>query len=105
MVAFSSLQNFVVGWGIPKQLCLDLLPTGGDLVDHYFFPEHTVQPTMSKWDMLKSICRSITDLWMEAGATPIGSTGVEKRSTSSLRIYEVSRRHHPGNVTERSFSG
>ena len=103
MVAFSLLQNFVVGWGIPKQLCLELLPTGRDFVDHYCFPEHTGQPTMC--DMLKSICRSITDLWMEARTTPIGSSGVEKRSTSSSRIYEVSRRHHPGNVTERSFSG
>ena len=79
MAAFSSLQNFVVGWGIPKQLRLDLLPTGAGLVDHFFFLEHTMQPSMSKRDMRKSICRSITDLWMEAGATPIGSSGVEKK--------------------------
>ena len=56
MATSSTLKNLIVGWGIPRQLRLDVLPTYGDLVDHFFYLEGVKQPALSINDILKAIC-------------------------------------------------
>ena len=71
-------NNFVIGFGFSKSLPLDHLPTHFDLASHIFHLQ-SIEPPLSKSEILKSVSQSLMSLWLEAAASPVGTGGIWKK--------------------------
>ena len=96
------VKKFITGWGFARQLRRDVLPTHGDLVDFYFFQELKV-PTLSKNDIFKTICRMLTSIWLDAGANPMGITGVNKKVLKLLKNISNLKKTSPWKRNRSKF--
>ena len=81
-------NNFVIGFGFSRSLPLDQLPTHFDLASHIFHLQ-SIEPPLSKSEILKSVSQSLMSLWLEAAASPVGTGGIRNKIRKLIERVEV----------------
>ena len=81
-------NNFVIGFGFSRSLPLDHLPTHFDLASHIFHLQ-SIEPPLSKSEILKSVSQSLMSLWLEAAASPVGTGGIRSKIRKLIERVEV----------------
>ena len=81
-------NNFVIGFGFSRSLSLDHLPTHFDPASHIFHLQ-SIEPPLSKSEILKSVSQSLMSLWLEAAASPVGTGGIRNKIRKLIEGVEV----------------
>ena len=86
-----SLNNFVIGFGFPRSLPRDHLPTCFDLASYILYLQR-IKPSIAKKDIPQMVSTSLMSLWLEVGGSPIGMVGVVKKIKQLVTKVESFKR-------------
>ena len=85
-------NNFVIGFGFSRSLPLDHLPTHFDLASHIFHLQ-SIEPPLSKSEILKSVSQSLMSLCLEAAASSVGTGGIRNKIRKLIERVEVFKKN------------